>query len=527
MAADADDLPVEPGPGAPTPPIPLPDPATATGRLGSTIVPVPDGVLDRLRSTGATVSVDPAHRVEASRDWWPLAMTWAAADQVAAVAAAVVRPDDPAQVADVLRVCHEAHVPVTAAAGRSGVVGGSVPLFGGVVLDLCGLAGVRSVERDDLVVDVLAGTFGDRFEQELRAEHGLTVGHWPQSITLSTVGGWLACRGAGQLSNRYGKVEDLVLGLDVVLADGTELHTGGHARQAVGPDLTQVFVGSEGTLGVITGARLRAWPVPSAQRRAAFGFDTFAAGADACRRIVQRGLSPAALRLYDAVEADRSYSTGDRAVLLVFDEGDPVVVDAATAITDAECGAVGAERLDDELVERWLGHRNDVSALEALISRGYVVDTMELTSTWHQLPALYGAVRDAIAAVPGVIASSAHLSHSYPDGACLYFTFAGQPPEATLEASDALYLGCWDAGARTALAHGGSLSHHHGVGLNRSRFVAEALGPGATDVLLALKQALDPTGILNPGKLGLPSPFGAIPFPASSDPSTPAPGAPR
>ena len=511
MAGAASDLPIEPGPGIPTAPIALPDPAAASARIPAAAVEVPDALVERLRVTGAQVSVEAATLAEASRDWWPLAMTWAASDGVAALAAAVVRPDDPAQVPAVLRLCQEARVPVTAAGGRSGVTGASVPLFGGVVLDLCGLAGVRSVDRDDLVVDVLAGTFGDRLEQQLRAEHALTVGHWPQSMTLSTVGGWLACRGAGQLSNRYGKVEDLVLGLDVVLADGTEVHTGGHARQAVGPDLTQLFVGAEGTLGVITGARLRAWPVATAERRAAYAFATFEAGAEACRRIVQRGISPAALRLYDATEADRSYGTGDVAVLLVFDEGDPVVVDAATTVTDQACA--DADRLDEALVETWLGHRNDVSALEALISRGYVVDTMELTASWTSVPTLYPAVRDAIAAVPGVIASSAHLSHSYPDGACLYFTFAGQPAEATRAATDALYLGCWDAGTHAALAHGGSLSHHHGVGLNRSRYVAEALGPGAAATLAAVKAALDPTGILNPGKLGLPSPFGPVPFP--------------
>ncbi len=515
MAGPSSQLPVEPGPGRPTPPIALPDPAAATARWGTAAVEVGDALVERLRATGAAVALEPAARAEASRDWWPLAMTWATDDQVGGLAGAVVRPDDASQVPAILRMCREARVPVTPAAGRSGVVGGSVPLFGGVVLDLCGLAGIRSVDRDDLVVDVLAGTFGDRLEQQLRADHGLTVGHWPQSITLSTVGGWLACRGAGQLSNRYGKAEDLVVGLDVVLADGTEVRTGGHARQAVGPDLTQLFVGSEGTLGVITAARLRAWPVPSAEHRAAYGFASFAEGADACRRIVQRGLSPAALRLYDAVEADRSYGTGDQAVLLVFDEGDQVVVDAAATITADACAS--AARLDDALVERWLAHRNDVTALEALISRGYVVDTMELTARWHRLGELYVAVRDAIAAVPGVLASSAHLSHSYPEGACLYFTFAGQPPEATAAGRDALYLGCWDAGTRTALAHGGSLSHHHGVGLNRARFVADALGPGATGVLDALKEALDPTGILNPGKLGLASPFGAVPFPDPPD----------
>ena len=525
MATDAEDLPVALGPGAPTSPIDLPDPSTASAHLRSEPVPVPDAVVARLAATGAAVSVDPGERTEASRDWWPLAMTWAGGNEVAARAAAVVRPDAVGQVGAVLRICQEASIPVTAAGGRSGVVGGSVPLFGGVVLDLCGLAGIRAVDRDDLVVDVLAGTFGDHLEQQLRTEHSLTVGHWPQSITLSTVGGWLACRGAGQLSNRYGKVEDLVVGLDVVLADGTVLRTGGHARQAVGPDLTQVFVGSEGTLGVITGARLRAWPVPAGERRAAYAFPTFEAGAHACRRIVQRGLSPAALRLYDPVEADRSHGTGDVALLVVVDEGDPVVVEAAAAITDAECAR--AERLGEELADAWLEHRNDVSALEALISRGYVVDTMELTTSWGALDELYPAVRDAIAAVPGVIASSAHLSHSYPDGACLYFTFAGQPADTTTEAAEGLYLACWNAGVRAALARGGSLSHHHGVGLNRSRYVADALGPGATAVLRSLKAALDPTGVLNPGKLGLPSPFGAVAFPPPPSPTTSDPGAAR
>jgi alkyldihydroxyacetonephosphate synthase len=142
-----------------------------------------------------------------------------------------------------------------------------------------------------------------------------------------------------------------------------------------------------------------------------------------------------------------------------------------------------------------------------------VVDTMELTAAWRGLDDLYVAVRDAIASVPGVIASSAHLSHSYPDGACLYFTFAGQPAEESTDAGDALYAACWDAGTRAALVRGASLSHHHGVGLNRSRFVADALGAGATATFAALKAALDPNGILNPGKLGLPSPFGTVPFP--------------
>jgi alkyldihydroxyacetonephosphate synthase len=397
---------------------------------------------------------------------------------------------------------------VTAAAGRSGVCGASVPVHGGVALDLTAMEGITDVDDTSLLVDVLPGTFGDVFEDELRAAHGLTAGHWPQSMALSTVGGWLACRGAGQLSTRYGKIEDIVAGLEVVLADGTVVRTGGFPRAAAGPDLTQLFVGSEGTLGVITSARLRAHPVPPAERRAAFAFPAFAEGNDACRRILRRGATPAVLRLYDATEANRSYGTDDKAALLVLDEGDPAVVDAVLTVVAEECG--GAERLDDGLVEQWLGHRNDVSALEGLTRKGFVVDTMEVSGPWSALPRMYEEGVAALLGVEGMLVASAHQSHSYLDGACLYFTFAGRPPE---DERERLYVAAWDAGTRAVLAAGGSLSHHHGVGLNRSRFVPEALGAGF-GVLSAVKAALDPAGILNPGKLGLPSPFGSVRWPA-------------
>ena len=490
--------------GAPTPPIAIETAAEeVTDRIATPRVELDEALLRRLGDACVEVLVDATSVVEASRDWWPLSTVWALSGQVPARAAAVARPTDTAEVRAILAVCHEARIPVTAAAGRSGVCGASVPLHGGVVLDLTAMSGIVSVDAASMILDVLPGTFGTWLEDTLRAEHGATLGHWPQSIDLSTVGGWLACRGAGQMSTRYGKIEDMVVGLDVVLADGREIHTGGAPRAAVGPDLTQLFVGSEGTLGIITGARLRLHPAPRSERRAAFAFTGFATGLDACRRILQRGATPAVVRLYDAIEADRSYQTGpDRHVLLVLDEGDPLIVDAVMSIVAEECG--GAETMDVELVGRWLEHRNDVSALEALIRRDYVVDTMEIAAPWSRCAEIYEAATAALRAVSGTLVASAHQSHSYPDGACLYFTFAGQP---NLDAKDAYYRAAWDAGTRAVLAHGGALSHHHGVGFNRSRFVRDALGD-AFDVLVATKQALDPQGILNPGKLGLPDPWG-------------------
>jgi alkyldihydroxyacetonephosphate synthase len=448
-----------------------------------------------------------AARAQISRDWWPLAMHWALRGEAPAIAAAVVRPESTEQVSGVLALCNERHIPVTAAGGRSGVCGASVPVFGGVLLDLTALAGVVSVDALSGIVEVLAGTFGPDLEAVL-VEHGLSVGHFPQSFDIATVGGWVACRGAGQYSTRYGKIEDMVVGLELVLADGSIVRTGGAPAAAVGPDLNQLFIGSEGTLGVVTRVWLRTHPLPTGQRRAAYSFGSFSDGVEACRQVLRRGATPAVLRLYDAAESKRGQDgDGTQCVLLVLDEGDPLIVDATMAIVAAVCA--DATDLGPDLVERWMHHRNDTSALQALVRKGFVVDTLEIAAPWSKLDQVFGAVPAAMLAVPHARAATCHLSHSYPDGACLYFTFAATPPVDEIEST---YVALWNAGQRAVLANGGNLSHHHGVGLNRHRFVAEALGP-AFGVLRSVKTALDPNGILNPGKLGLPSPFGEVAWP--------------
>ncbi|HUO49814.1 MAG TPA: FAD-binding oxidoreductase, partial [Acidimicrobiales bacterium] len=401
----------------------------------------------------------------------------------------------------------------------------AVPVFGGVCLDLCGLDGIAGLDTTSLLADVRPGTFGPDLERALAAEE-VTLGHWPQSMDLSTVGGWIACRGAGQYSNRYGKIEDMVVGLEVALADGRVIRTGGSApRAAVGPDLTQVFVGSEGTLGVITEARLRLHPLPGAQARGSWSFEDFDAGLEACRRILRRGATPAVLRLYDATESARNFEVAGRALLVVLDEADPGLLEATMAVVADECEVLGARPEDEALVGRWLHHRNDVSALAPVYKAGIVVDTIEIAARWAALPGIYAAAVGALRAVPGTLAASAHQSHAYGDGACLYFTFAGRLAEDDPGAgagdgdaaaedrwAEAYYRSCWDAVTEVVRVGGGAISHHHGVGLNRSRFVAPALGP-SFDVLRALKDVLDPRGILNPGKLGLPSPFGEVPWP--------------
>ena len=458
-------------------------------------------IVDLLRDVCAQVRTDPeALAASSSLDRWTMAST-----VTFPPVTAVVRPATASEVADVLAVCSRARVPVTPAGGRSGVCGGAVPVHGGVVLDLRGLVGPAVVDDASLLADVRAGVFGDALEEELREDHGLTLGHRPQSMSISTVGGWLACRSAGQYSTRYGKIEDMVVGLEVALADGRLVRTGGTARAATGPDLTQLFVGSEGTLGVITEARLRLHPAPPAERRSAWAFPSFAAGLDACRRILRRGTTPAVLRLYDPAESQRSFGHVD-SVLVVLDEGDPGLVDSAMAVVAEECGAGEAEVLGTAPVDSWMARRDDVPDLAAYARQGIVGDTMELAARWSTLGALYEDLRAALAEVPGTVWTSAHLSHAYGDGACLYVTFAGQ-------GGVDWYVAAWDAAAATVLAHDGALSHHHGIGLAKARLLPAALG-AAHGVLADLKRALDPTGVLNPGKLGLPDPFGEPGWPA-------------
>jgi alkyldihydroxyacetonephosphate synthase len=476
-------------------------------RLATTPVALPSGLLERLRSVCAVVD-DLETRVASSRDWWFLGMTWAVEGKVAQITSAVAWPKDATEVAAILRLCNDAGVPVTPASGRSGGEGGLVPVFGGVTLDMTGIAGIVDLDGESLTVEVLPGTFGLDFEHELRSR-GYTLGHWPQSIEMSTVGGWLSCRGAGQYAAKYGKIEDMVIGLSVVLADGTSIRTGGGPRASAGPDLNQLFVGAEGTLGVITSARLRLHPAPAHQRAAAFGVPDFVDAIDICRGILRTGARPAVLRCHEPSEAQRLFGhEGDTSLLIALDEGDQRLVDVTMDIVEAEC-AGRAEPLGEGPATNWLEQRNDVSWVGPFLSKGFVMDTVEMAGPWSVLPAMYRDVIVALHQVPHMRAASCRISHAYLDGACLYFSFTTRPPEDEREAT---FIAAWDAATRAGLAAGGNLAHHHGVGINRSRYMREALGP-AHGVLQKIKDALDPKDVCNPGKLGFAAPYGTTSWP--------------
>jgi alkyldihydroxyacetonephosphate synthase len=456
-------------------------------------------VLDELTQAGLVIATSDHERADHARDWWPRLIPDVASGRVENWPGVVVMAHSTDDVRATLRVASAHGVAVTAQGGRSSVVGGAMPTPGAIALDLTGLNRVLEVDDVSGTVRAEAGVFGPDLEDAL-APLGLTVGHFPQSFDLATIGGWIASRGAGQLSNRYGTIEDLVRALTVVLASGEVIHLGGHGpREAVGPDLLQLFIGSEGTLGVITEATLVARQRATYQGRRAYSFPSFAEGLETCRRILQHDAHPAVLRLYDAVESMRHFDISDCA-LIVLDEGGEALVDATLAIVDLECRDASAH--DAALVDRWLERRNDVSALAPLWERGLVVDTIEVAGRWSVLSALHEHVSRALRDCEEMLVVSVHQSHAYLDGACLYFTFAGQPQNV-----DEFYRHAWDIAMAEVMAYEGAISHHHGVGRNRARFVAEALGDSFS-LLVGLKSMLDPLGIMNPGVLGL----GATPW---------------
>ncbi len=456
--------------------------------------PLRQPLLDQLARAGLVVETGSSERADHSRDWWPRLIPGAAAGRVENWPGVVVKAASTDDVSATLRVASEHRLSVTPQGGRSSVVGGATPDRGAIALDLTGLRRVLEIDDASGFVRVEAGIFGPDLEVAL-APHGLTAGHFPQSFDLATVGGWIASRGAGQYSNRYGTIDDLVRGLTVVLANGEVLHLGGHGpREAVGPHLAQLFIGSEGTLGVITEATLVVRRRATFERRRAYSFASFGEGLDACRRILQRGARPAVLRLYDEVESMRHFELNENA-LIVLDEGDPGLVDATIAIVEDECG--GSRSRDEQLVGRWLERRNDVSALAPLWERGLVVDTIEVAGSWSSLESLRERVTHSLRSLEGMLVVSVHQSHAYLDGACLYFTFAARPDDP-----EAFYREAWDVAMAVVIAAGAAMSHHHGVGRNRARFVARALGD-SFPLLESVKGLLDPLGILNPGVLGL------------------------
>ena len=443
------------------------------------------------------VSTDDAARSARRRDEWVLSHL---DDASLRVPACVVRPRSTAEVSTVVRACMELGAPVVPYGLGSGVCGAFRPTADAVVLDLGAMTAVRALDPADLVATFEAGTRGADAERAAAA-HGLTLGHLPQSLAISTVGGWIATRSTGQCSTRYGGIEQMLLGLEVVLPSGEVLVTNPAPRSSTGPDLDALFLGSEGTLGVITAVTLSLRHTPAARVGTTFRPPTMRDGLALLAELAQHGVAAPVTRLYDPTEVARHFpaaATGDP-LLILLHEGDAGVVAAEVAACRARAAARSVPEGDPGLAETWRAHRFEAPSFAALIASGLVFDTIEVAARWSALPALYERVLRDVGAVPGVFAVSAHASHAYPSGASLYFTFGGRAAEGLDR--PAIYARAWSAAMRATLDAGATIAHHHGVGRVRLPWLRRELGDAGADTLAAIQRALDPRGLMNPGAL--------------------------
>jgi alkyldihydroxyacetonephosphate synthase len=431
------------------------------------------------------------------RDLWPAAIMAERAGS-APPRVLVVRPPGRDAVTAVLRWAAANHVAVTPMGGGSGVCGALAPAQGEIALDMSAFDRIFEIDETNLVCRCESGVNGMELEKQLNAR-GLTLGHYPSSLPGTTVGGLISTRSSGQESSRYGSIEDMVMGLAVVLPDGTFAAPRPGPRSAVGPALHQLLAGAEGGLGVILGAVLRVHRLPESTVGRGYAFVDVGAGLEFMRQVMQSGLRPLVMRLYDPEDTIfNGYDVGDgECVLVVAAAGEKEVAEAEAQAVKRLAG--GARDLGGDPWERWKEHRFDLSAerLQTLLApAGAYLDTIELASSWTVLPELHSRVKSAIG-VAGL--ALCHFSHAYEQGCCAYFTFGGSA-ESEQDAR-AAYGRAWEGAIAAALELEATISHHHGVGQARARWVADEMG-GWTRVWRAVKEGLDPEGIMNPRAVG-------------------------
>jgi alkyldihydroxyacetonephosphate synthase len=444
---------------------------------------------------------------------------------VPAIPDGVARPSDSQEVVAILEGCAAAGVRVIPWGGGTSVTGGVNVIPGNqtvITLDLERLSGLEGLDPKSGLATFGAGTSGPALEEAL-GPHGLTLGHFPQSWELSTLGGWIATRASGQESLGYGGIDDLVAGLDLVAPAG-RLELPPLPASAAGPDLRQLVLGSEGRLGVVTSATVRVRPQPERLEVEAVILPSWEVGIEAARRLTQERVPLSLLRLSDEAETEVAMTVGlaghpwmaslvrrwlelrgvkgGGCLMLLGSAGSAGRVRTTFSRGRALLRTLGAVSLGSRPGRQWLADRFRHPYLrDGLLDRGIATDTLETAAPWTALPAVYRATRRALeSALAGYDESTAvlcHLSHPYQDGASLYFTVFFRCP-----ADVDLAIERWASLKRTAtsaiVAAGATLSHHHGVGSWHAPWLADEIGSDGVRLLESVTDAFDPQGILNP-----------------------------
>ena len=446
---------------------------------------------------------------------------------------AVFFPENEKEIEEIILWAANNRIALVPWGGGTSVVGGveataSKDQNGLVALDLERMNRIVKIDRESMLADCEAGIRGPELEAELQ-KNGLTLSHYPESFEYSSLGGWVATRSAGQQSTKYGKIEQMVESIRLVSPIGT-IETPHFPAAANGPDLDQIIVGSEGILGVISRVRVRLKPIPEQKFYTALLFRSFRDAASAVQKILQSGILPATIRISDAEETDfifslieeksnqlangfqkigikylekRGFLPQKRSFMILGLEGSAASVKAEWQQIRKIAHAYRPFNLGKNTARQWYDHRFENPYLrDILMNYDILVDTLETATEWENFWNLYEAGRKAILGafeklkIRGVV--TVHLSHVYPAGTSLYFIILASPHVGD-ELSE-----WWEikrAASDAIVKNGGTISHHHGIGLDHKQWLLPEIGASGVAIIRNLKNVLDPKGIMNPEKL--------------------------
>ncbi len=434
-----------------------------------------------------------------SHDYWPITFQWFLKGEVPSLPDAVVFPDSIQDLIKLVKFANENNIPIYTYGGGSGVLGAAVPEYGGIVVDMKKFRNIE-IYPEDMYVEAGAGVNGMALEMFLN-RYGFTLGHFPQSLYTSTVGGWISTKAIGQFSVKYGGIEDMLLGLEAVIPPGEHLIIKPDPRAAVGPDLKSLFVESEGLFGIITKAYLKIWPYPEKRILLSYASPDLEDALRSVRKIMISGARPAVIRVYDKVETLKwfymSKKAKGRVGTIIVIEGNKDLVEAERRIVeDAFSSSIP---LGEEPVKYWLKNRFNVREISDYLPLGIIIDTIEVAVGWSNAINLYNDVINAIKSIEGTLIAFAHASHFYPQGVCFYFIFGGLPgkEKGVLE----YYNEVWSSVMNAVIKYNGAISHHHGVGRMRSKWIKKSIGESAFNLIKRIKEAIDGKNIMNRGNM--------------------------
>ena len=453
------------------------------------------------------ISVSETDKLVYSTDWSWMPQMWLDRGKPLATPDYIVSPGSPEEISEILEVANKYRIPVVPFGGGSGTQGGALPLFGGILLDLKRLDKIIEIDEKSLTVQAQAGIIIAQLEWAVN-EKGLMLPHYAASSNCATLGGALAPRGTGTISTKYGKAEDMVLNMQVVLPTGEIIHTPRVPKHAAGPDWWRIFLGAEGTLGVITEATMQLDYLPESRLLRAILFDDLSDALEAGRKIMTRRLNPFVIRLYDP-ESTRSrvkkilgYEYEGAYMVMGFD-GDPDIAALEESKALEICAKQGGRDLGREPGESWWNHRYDFYYPPINLKLPWMYGTTETITTYDNIEKLYWAVKNSVEEgfKEWDVKFIGHFSHWFHWGVMLYSRFIiEEPPEDAQEALR-LHNRVWNAAMQAVIANDGMINEHHGIGLKLSRYMRRQFGD-AWPLMLRLKKTLDPNGIMNPGKTG-------------------------